>query len=45
VTYAARDLFVMEAVSAEMHFERDSEGHVVAMLLRQGGVEQRGVRE
>ena len=45
VTYTDTDLFVMDAVGAEMHFERDDEGRIVAMLLKQRGAEQRGVRE
>lgn len=43
--YADVDLFVMEAVGAEMHFERDAEGVVQAMRLKQRGAELRGVRE
>jgi CubicO group peptidase (beta-lactamase class C family) len=38
------DVFFYKVVDAELHFERDGEGRVVAVVLHQGGVEQRAER-
>jgi CubicO group peptidase (beta-lactamase class C family) len=40
----ARDVFAAEVVAAELHFERDAGGTVVAVTLRQAGQALRGER-
>jgi len=40
-----RDVFVMEAVGAEIRFERDAAGRVVAVTLKQAGQTLRGERK
>jgi serine-type D-Ala-D-Ala carboxypeptidase/endopeptidase len=44
VAAAARDVFVAESVAAEIGFERDDAGKVVALVLKQGGQKLRGER-
>lgn len=39
-----RDVFAAAQVGAELHFERDAAGRVVALVLRQGGQALRGER-
>jgi serine-type D-Ala-D-Ala carboxypeptidase/endopeptidase len=39
------DVFVAESVGAEITFERDAAGKVVALVLHQGGQNLRGVRQ
>lgn len=43
--YAGTDTFVMPQVGAEMQFERDAQGRILAMLLKQRGAVQRAVRQ
>jgi serine-type D-Ala-D-Ala carboxypeptidase/endopeptidase len=43
--YAGVDTFVMPQVGAEMQFERDAQGRILAMLLKQRGAVQRAVRQ
>ncbi|NKI35568.1 serine hydrolase [Wenzhouxiangella sp. XN79A] len=38
------DVFFYKVVEAELHFERDEDGDVVAVVLHQGGLEQRAAR-
>lgn len=38
------DVFFYRAVDAELHFERDADGRVEALVLHQGGIEQRAER-
>lgn len=38
------DVFFYKVVDAELHFERDDEGLVTALMLHQGGIRQRAVR-
>jgi CubicO group peptidase (beta-lactamase class C family) len=38
------DVFFYKVVDAELHFERDGEGRVDAVVLHQGGIEQRAER-
>lgn len=38
------DVFFYKVVDAELHFERNDEGRVVAVVLHQGGIEQRAER-
>lgn len=40
-----RDVFVMDAVGAEISFERDAAGKVVALTLKQAGQQLRGERK
>lgn len=40
-----RDVFVMDAVGAEIRFERDAAGNVVALTLKQAGQQLRGERK
>ena len=40
-----RDVFVMDAVGAEIRFERDAAGKVVALTLRQAGQQLRGEKK
>jgi D-alanyl-D-alanine-carboxypeptidase/D-alanyl-D-alanine-endopeptidase len=40
-----RDVFVMDAVGAEIRFERDATGKVVALTLKQAGQQLRGERK
>lgn len=40
----AEDVFFYKAVDAELHFERDEAGRVDALVLHQGGLEQRAER-
>ncbi|KRA48729.1 serine hydrolase [Pseudoxanthomonas sp. Root630] len=40
-----RDVFVMDAVGAEIRFERDAAGKVVALTLKQAGQQLRGERK
>ena len=40
-----RDMFVMDAVGAEIRFERDASGKVVALTLKQAGQQLRGERK
>ena len=40
-----KDVFVAESVSAELDFERDAAGKVVALTLKQGGAVLRGERQ
>ena len=35
------DVFFYKVVDAELHFERDGDGKVIALTLHQGGIEQR----
>jgi serine-type D-Ala-D-Ala carboxypeptidase/endopeptidase len=44
VAATARDAFVAESVAAEIGFERDDAGKVVALVLKQGGQKLRGER-
>ena len=44
LTAVAKDVFVSEAVGAEITFERNASGAVVALTLKQGGQTLRGVR-
>ena len=39
------DVFVMDAVGAEIRFERDAAGNVVALTLKQAGQQLRGERK
>lgn len=39
-----RDVFVMDAVGAEIRFERDNAGKVIALTLKQAGQQLRGAR-
>lgn len=39
-----RDVFVMDAVGAEIRFERDAAGKVIALTLKQAGQQLRGAR-
>jgi CubicO group peptidase (beta-lactamase class C family) len=41
----AKDVFAVEAVGAEFHFERDASGAVKALTLHQGGQTLRGDRQ
>lgn len=45
VTAVARDVFLADAVSAEIRFERDAAGKVIALSLLQGGQALRGARQ
>ncbi len=45
LAYAGPDTFVMERVGAEMRFERDASGALVAMRLLQNGADQRAERQ
>ena len=45
LVYAGPDTFVMERVGAEMRFERDASGALVAMRLLQTGADQRAERQ
>lgn len=38
------DVFFYKAVDAELHFERNEDGAVEALVLHQGGLEQRAIR-
>lgn len=38
------DVFFYKAVDAELHFERDENGNVSALVLHQGGIRQRATR-
>ena len=38
------DKFFYKVVDAELHFERDEEGNVNALVLHQGGIVQRAER-
>ncbi|MDR7069283.1 CubicO group peptidase (beta-lactamase class C family) [Pseudoxanthomonas japonensis] len=40
-----RDVFVMDAVGAEIRFERDAAGNVVALTLKQAGQRLRGEKQ
>lgn len=40
-----KDVFFYRAVDAELHFERDAEGAVTALVLHQGQIVQRAARE
>ncbi|MFT3667640.1 MAG: serine hydrolase [Pseudoxanthomonas sp.] len=40
-----RDVFVMDAVGAEIRFERDAAGKVTALTLKQAGQQLRGARK
>jgi hypothetical protein len=40
----AKDVFVADSVGAEITFERDAGGKVVALVLKQGGQTLRGVK-
>lgn len=40
----AEDVFFYQDVDAELHFERDETGRVVALVLHQGGLRQRAER-
>ena len=40
-----RDVFVMDAVGAEIRFERDAAGKVIALTLKQAGQHLRGERK
>ena len=40
-----RDVFVMEAVGAEIRFERDAGGKVIALALKQAGQTLRGEKQ
>jgi hypothetical protein len=40
----AKDVFVNEAVGAEVTFERDASGNVIALVLKQAGQTLRGVK-
>lgn len=40
----AEDVFFYKAVDAELHFERNEDGDVDALVLHQGGLEQRAER-
>lgn len=39
-----KDIFVAESVGAEIHFERDASGKVIALTLKQRGQALRGER-
>lgn len=41
----AKDVFVAESVGAEISFERDQVGKVIALVLKQGGQTLRGVKQ
>lgn len=41
----AQDIFFYRDVDAELHFERDESGRVLALVLHQGGMRQRAVRQ
>ena len=45
VQAVAPDVFVMDAVGAEIRFERDTAGKVIALTLVQGGQTLRGERK
>jgi len=45
VVAVARDVVLAESVGAEISFERDESGRVIALVLRQGGQTLRGVRQ
>ncbi|WFC40976.1 serine hydrolase [Pseudoxanthomonas sp. SE1] len=45
VQAVAPDVFVMDAVGAEIRFERDGAGEVVALTLKQAGQELRGEKK
>ena len=45
VQAVARDVFVMDAVGAEIRFERDAAGKVIALTLKQAGQQLRGERQ
>ena len=45
VQAVARDVFVMDAVGAEIRFERDAAGKVVALTLKQAGQQLRGEKQ
>ncbi|MBP7655886.1 MAG: serine hydrolase [Pseudoxanthomonas sp.] len=45
VQAVARDVFVMDAVGAEIRFERDAAGKVIALTLKQAGQQLRGERK
>ncbi|MDA8020660.1 MAG: hypothetical protein MPN21_24745, partial [Thermoanaerobaculia bacterium] len=40
-----RDVFFYKVVDAELHFQRDADGEIEALVLHQGGLEQRAVRK
>ena len=41
---SAKDKFFLKVVDAQIDFERDASGHVVAMVLHQSGADQRAKR-
>ncbi|HET7842711.1 MAG TPA: DUF3471 domain-containing protein, partial [Xanthomonadales bacterium] len=41
---SAKDRFFYRVVDAELEFERDADGKVVAVTLHQGGIDQRAPR-
>ena len=41
---SAKDKFFLKVVDAQIDFERDGDGHVVALVLHQGGTDQRAKR-
>jgi D-alanyl-D-alanine-carboxypeptidase/D-alanyl-D-alanine-endopeptidase len=45
IQYAGPDVFVAEKVGAEMQFQRNANGDVDVMLLKQGGAVQRAVKQ
>ncbi len=45
VVAVARDVVLAESVGAEISFERDAAGAVIALVLRQGGQTLRGARQ
>ncbi len=42
---AGADTFTAAAVGAEIRFERDADGRIVALILDQGGMQQRAARQ
>ncbi|MDX1481785.1 MAG: serine hydrolase [Woeseiaceae bacterium] len=42
---SGNDVFFYEVVDAELHFERDESGVIDALVLHQGAIEQRALRE
>lgn len=43
--HAGADTFTAAAVGAEIRFERDPDGRIVALILDQGGMQQRAARQ
>jgi serine-type D-Ala-D-Ala carboxypeptidase/endopeptidase len=44
ITPVAKDVFVADSVGAEITFERDAKGKVIALTLKQAGQVLRGER-